>query len=271
VPHELGGAKTAGESETAGEPLGDSEKQLAGATHKGGTRGVQKRMDALARRVYEQQEELDALREAAARKDQKTDAAAGPRPKPTPKDMLADGTSMKYSTYEEYIEDLADWKAEQRLAQNRQAEVAQAEQERTQAIFDTYHSAVRAAKVKYEDFEEVVGQRLQIPQAAQLAIIEAGQHGPDIAYYLGQHPDLCAELCQLSPARVMARIGQIEGEVAGIRNQTSEARRTPVTRAPAPITPVGGSSSKSAVPIGELSYRDYKRIRDREEAENRRR
>jgi hypothetical protein len=242
--------------------------------------GVQKRIDTLTRRLYEQQDELDALKrarpEATGQRPQQTQQ---PRPRPTPQDKRADGKTPRYASYEQYVEDLAEWKAEQKLLQNRQAELNQAEQERTQEVFHTYNEAAKTARVKYEDFEEVVGRRdVHIPQAAQVAIIEAGDAGPEIAYYLGKHPEVCAELVEMSPMRAVARIGSIEAELAAARpSRSSQSMSSPSSSSrtvsskskPAPITPVGGSSSKSAVPLGELPYRDYKRIRDKEERENR--
>lgn len=241
---------------------------------------AEKRIKSLTRRVYEQQEELDALRErvvgqqpgAPAERAFANSGAEDGRPVPT-----------SFRSYEQYIEALADWKAGQRVQQQKQAELVQAEQERTREVFDTYNEAAKSARVKYEDFEEVVGRRdLKIPQAAQVAIIEAGELGPDIAYYLGKHPEVCQELAQMSPMRAVARIGQIESQVirhgeptAGHRPQAtghreqekaaSTATRTVTTSAPAPITPVGGGSSRTSVPLGELPYRDYKRLRDQEE------
>jgi hypothetical protein len=257
----------------------DSEPEAAAAESsdaKPKKAGVQKRIDTLTRRMYEQQEELDGLRERVNQEVQ-TPVKGDSRP-----------IASKFRSYDEYIEALADWKAGQRLQQQKQVELAQAEQERTREVFDHYNEAARAARVKYEDFEEVVGRRdLKIPQAVQVAIIEAGDVGPDIAYYLGKNPELCQELAEMSPMRAIARIGQIEGQVTGkqqipraARNDktagdavqssaTSPARTRTMTSAPAPITPVGGGSSKTTVPLGELPYRDYKRLRDREELANR--
>jgi hypothetical protein len=245
---------------------------------------TQKQIEALTQRTQEQQEELEALRsQVTGYREQGTRerGQAGNNGRPTP---------TQYGSHEEFIEALADWKAGQLLQQQRQAELVQAEQARAREIFDTYNQAANSARAKYPDFEKVVGRRdLKIPQAAQIAIIEAGNSGPDIAYYLGKHPEMCRELTEMSPMRAIARVGQIEAELQG--SQESEARSqnsiaggqsgrggrggqsataTSITRKapPAPITPVGGSSSRSSVPMGELPYRDYKRLREQEERRN---
>ncbi len=175
-----------------------------------------------------------------------------------------------YQSDDQFVEALTDWKAGQRLQQQKQAEIAQAEEARVRQVMDTYDQAAQSARKKYPDFEKVVGRSdLKIPQAAQLAIIESGSVGPDIAYYLGKHPEVCAELIQMSPSRAVAKIGQIELKVT--KGKEKEQQPTPAVgrMPPAPITPVGGSSSRSSVPLGELPYRDYKRLRDQEERNNR--
>lgn len=265
---EDGGATSASraESETAEEEANLQSKADKPQPNRKGR--VQKRIDTLTRRLYEQQEELDALRDRVSKPQ--TDSSAQQRPRSdAKKPAIGD-----FPSYEQYIEALADWRAGQRFQEQRQAELVQAEQERTREVFETYNDAAQAARVKYEDFEEVVGRKdLKIPQAAQAAVIEAGPLGPDIAYYLGKHPELCYELAEMSPMRAVATIGQIEAQLQkpGARSQKSEERQQPVPRsrtitsAPAPISPVTGSSRKTMTPMDELPYRDYKRLRDQEE------
>lgn len=264
---------THGESGQAGDR--ETEGQQPGKPGKG---GMQKRIDTLTRKLYRQQEDLDALRESVAK----------PQTQPNrPPATNARPVVANFNSFEQYVDALVDWSTGQRLDQQKQTELVQAEQERVREVFDTYNNAAQSARVKYDDFEDVVGRKdLKIPQSAQLAIIEAGEIGPDIAYYLGKHPDLCHELADMSPMRAVAKIGQIEAAIQGTggkqqgiarapvasRNLNSNrpqdsvsTNRKPVTSAPAPIAPVGGSSSKSAVPLAELPYRDYKRLRDQEE------
>src|SRR5579863_3387525 len=237
----------------AGESGDESPEANAAHDEKPPKSRMRKRVDNLTRRVHEQQEELDALRERVgqngpARSGDSTQGPASPgdsRPVPA-----------GYRTYDEYVEALADWKAGQRLQQQKQVETAQAEQQRAREAFATYNEAAKSARSKYEDFEEVVGRRdLKIPQAAQIAIIESGAVGPDIAYYLGKNPDVCQELAKMSPMRAIARIGQIEAQVqgtvgrpratasqpqgAGTGTATASPTRRTTTSAPAPITPVG--------------------------------
>lgn len=266
---ETGGTETAAESEPAEE--GEARPQAPGERSQQTRKGrVQKRIDTLTRRLYEQQEELDALRERVSRPETNSNAQQRPHPD-AKKPAIGD-----YPSYEEYIEAVADWRSGQRFQQQKQTELVQAEQERTREVFDTYNDAAQAARVKYEDFEEVVGRKdLKIPQAAQAAIIEAGTLGPDIAYYLGKHPEMCYELAEMSPVRAVAAIGQIEATLQGTakapghRPQATGKPKT-ITSAPAPITPVSGSSRRTMTSMDELPYRDYKRLRDQEERAQRR-
>lgn len=247
-----------------------------------------KRNKKLTARVYEQDATISELRERLSRLEgansngQKPGAieTSQPNGRPNPSDP-----KYQEGKYDQYIEDLADWKAGERIKAERTADANTEEQERVREVFDTYNRATSEARATHDDFDEVVGRRdLQIPQAAQVAIIEAGEIGPEIAYYLGSNPDECQKLAQMSPARAASYIGKIEAKLSAVKSETaanyqpaerqapvvqenkpSPPPQRPVKPAPAPITPVGASSNRSSVSMDQLPYRDYKRLRDQEE------
>ncbi|HLJ26565.1 MAG TPA: hypothetical protein VKY85_07630 [Candidatus Angelobacter sp.] len=307
-------AEAAGDEEESGEEREEQPRAAGDQEGDGRPRksGVQKRIDTLTRRIHEQQEEMDALRaqvektgkgagDGTGEGTQPRTAAATPDPEP----QLADAKYRGSATaYEDWIRDHNLWAARKvfhdETAKQSKTQEDQAAQQRTAEVRRVYDTAAKAAEEKYPDFRDVVGSSATIPMIAQVAIIEAGDIGPEIAYYLGKHPEVIqelAELVEVSPMRVVTRIGQIEaalqlekpsagdtangksatrtstgsqtrtaaGNGSQTRTTTPPPKKPTQTSAPAPITPVGGSSTKTTVPMDELPYRDYKRLRDQED------
>lgn len=241
----------------------------------------QKRIDRLRREKGDLEREVEELRKFKA---EKTRPAAQVEPKPQPEveaeplrakpkleDTKEDG-SPKYASYEEWVEDLADWKVEQREATRAEREYKTQLETRAQEQISAYNDSVESFKDEHPDFDKVVGQDVRVPQAAVDAIIRLGN--PAVAYHLGQHPELCEELSENvdDPLYVVTRIGQIAAQLDTqvTEPQESEQEEEPapkpkaVSKAPAPISPVRGSSTKSSIPIDEMSYADFRRIREQQ-------
>jgi len=89
------------------------------------------------------------------------------------------------------------------------------------------------------------------PIRAALASVEGG---PQVGYYLMQNPDQYRELLKTGGYAATARIGQLAAQFA--------PRSRPISTAPAPIRPVGGSSTRSSLPLDQSDYQDFKRIRE---------
>lgn len=100
------------------------------------------------------------------------------------------------------------------------------------------------------------------PRLAQLTtptiaeIVSTSEHGPALSFHLATHTDELARIAQLPPARQAAALGRLEAQLTSTPSRAAPAAASrPVTRAPAPPTPVGGSvpPSKSIedMPIDE--------------------
>lgn len=147
-----------------------------------------------------------------------------------------------------------------------QHEIAKQEEEAyTKGLFDNYNTRLNEFVTDHKDFHQVLG-RARVPQSAQLAIVEL-DNGPAVAYYLGQHPEVCQELLEMSrsASRVQMRIGRIADSLSGFNSP----EKRPVTSAPPPVKPVGASSTRSSVALEDLPQREYNRIRNEQEAKRR--
>ncbi len=238
-----------------------------------GKGGFQKRIDRLTRRNYEQDQRIERLLESQeqligrlAGKSAAAEVKAPVDQKPSPD---------QFKTYEEYVEALAEFKADQKieakLASHRETEEKNTEDEQLKKTFALYNQRVSEAQSRYDDFDEVVGRRdIQIPQAVQMAVIEL-DNGPDVAYYLGQHPEICQELCQKRPMAAVAMLGRLaatlEVEAEDENQNESEPGEKPapkpaVSSTPAPIRPLRKPAPASTGLNDDLSVDEWLRRRN---------
>lgn len=246
----------------------------------------------LAQRKAERlQAELDAVRQkppqAAAPAPQA--AAATPQTQ-TPPTEEAEPQVGQYAVYEDYVKAITRWQARQVAREEVAAlrvedeQVALAQQQIQ--ILTQFEQGKQTARERYPDFDQVMTSDV----AVAMPITEAMQHvittspvGHDVAYYLVQHPDEAQALQQLNGGDALRLLGRLEERLAGqvqpqagngavATTMTTAAARAPrVTAAPPPVEPIGGhATSTSSIPDDQLSYRDYKTKRDREEQARRR-
>lgn len=240
-------AKTEGE-ETPGKPKGKG--------------GFQRRIDKLTKRNYQLEEELESQKERTERLLAQLETGAKVQAPTSTDDPEPQLRQFEGKSYEDYVKALARWTARQENKSQAQVEAKKSEEARTQEVFKSYNQRLSEARGRYEDYDEVVGQDISIPQSAKVAIIEL-ENGPDIAYYLGQHPEVCEDLLELSDVQAVAHIGAISSALRPAEGE-KESPKTVGTLAPPPIKPVAGASTKSTVPLDELPYREYRAIRDRQ-------
>lgn len=137
----------------------------------------------------------------------------------------------QFNTAEDYIEAVADWKAEQKITQREQ-------QKRQNEVKTSYAEREESAREKYSDFQDVVySDDLAISRVMMEAIIESDL-GPEVAYHLGKNPREAERISGLSPVAQAREIGKIEASLAS----KSPDMKKP-SSAPEPIKPVGTRAS----------------------------
>ena len=137
----------------------------------------------------------------------------------------------QFRTTEEYIEAVAEYKAEQKLAER------EAQQQRKQ-LDSTYAEREETARDKYSDFEDVAyNENLKITPVMAEAIKDS-EVGPEIAYHLGKNPKEAERIANLSPLAQVREIGKIEASLVATPPTGKK-----VSSAPEPIKPVGARST----------------------------
>jgi|ERR1700722_2945792 len=241
-----------------------------------GWNGAQKKID----RLIKHNAELEKAKEAAEKRAQELEAKTG---KTEEKTVKADDEPKEEDfngDVRAFFKAQARWEARQEIKAQEEARERATQEAQTKEIFDNHNRTISEARAKYDDFEEVVkatdtpwkeGSKADVmaSQAFAVAMYESGMGG-ELLYYLGKHPDELAKMEGLSPARIQMAVGRIVDklEAASDEEETEEVEKEEVkektkivSKAPAPIKPVGGSSTKSTVPLDRMSMADYEKAR----------
>lgn len=214
-------------------------------------KGVQKRLDEFRRQLGDTQrmnERLLSLVEQTVRgKSPDVPAPSGPPDR------------NSFADYEQYLEALADFKVAEKV-KGLQAQVAQ---EKAQEVAKSKQSAwekrLSDASAKHADFEDVVFDEKLPVSAAMAEAMQESDIGPDIAYWLGKNRAEAQRIAGLSAIAQAREIGRIEARIAD-----EKPAPKPVSKAPAPIEPVGKGKTVEKDISSAKSMDEYVRLREAE-------
>lgn len=230
--------------------------------------GFQKRIDRLVKHNSKLEEELETLRAAKEKTNGKEPEKAAPAAEGEPQ-------RDKFASDAEYNKAMIKWGVSEVLRERAEADAKRDFEAREAEILKTYNARVAEAKSRYEDWSDVVNQEVDIPIAVGRAILLM-PNGPDVAYHVGQNAELREELLGLDPIEAVGRAWEISKELGGKKEEaeenegdekaveTEETEEKPVkltSKAPAPIKPVGGGSTKSTIPLDKMNLKEYKKAR----------
>ena len=192
-------------------------------------KGLKKRFRKLTGKIRDLEAQL-AQKPAAEAKPE----TAKPEVKTAPATPPGKPQLANFDTYEDFVEALTDWKAEQREVKVKQTEAAKQNQ-------TEWEKKIEAAKAKHEDWDDVVNDAVDVPVTAhmQQTIFEM-ENGPDVVHYLAKHPDEAKRIAKLSPLSQARELGKIEDKLGADVEQT--AKKPAVSQAPRPPKTVSGSS-----------------------------
>jgi|GEM_PF-5395357 len=162
---------------------------------------------------------------------------------------------------EKYVEDLAEWKASQKLKAEKQryeSETKQRElQQETQKRLNDWEIKTKARVAKDPAFTEkenlVVMVLQQNPNKEMYNAIMDSENNVDLVDYLGQNPEECLRIASTRGIRAAVEIGKLEARIQGRKSQA-------VSKAPAPINTIKQSNSmgvRNPESMDHGSYSDY--------------
>jgi len=190
---------------------------------------------------------LKALESQAAPKEQNRDEK--PRP-----DQFVDAF--------EYAEALADWSAENAVMRARQEDVERKIQEERNKVIESWNTRVETTKSDLPDFDEMVASSdVVVSDQVRDAILESDV-GPRILYHLAENPEVADKISKASLITALREIGKLEARFE--KKEPIDVKPVAVkSKAPAPISPLKGTSSEQAVitDTDKMTYAQYKAMR----------
>jgi hypothetical protein len=211
------------------------------------SQGVQKRIDELVKQRETEKREKEYWRTEALRN--KPPETAQPIP---PATELPKPRSDQFDNYDDFMEAIADWKAETKV---RQIQTVQQAQSRKQAI-SSWHEKAAA---KYDDWREVFTDAVDISQTMGEVMLDS-DHGVDLGYHLAKNPGEARRIFNLPAHRQAYEMGKLEAKLI---NQPPPQKNK--TNAPAPTSPVGGKEV-AAKKLEDMSQEEYNAYRKRQMA-----
>jgi len=259
-----------GETESGSDESGE-DKLDAASKPKKQSGGWQKRIDKKTR------EAADARREAEYWKSQALKNAAAEKPtQETATKPAADNAGKpdpaKFETHAEYVEAVADWKADQKL------KAFQAEQEKARLLSEhqakqkAYADKIQALAEKHEDFQEALESvaDIQIPAHINAALLESDL-GDELTYELAKNREELERIVKLSAISAAREIGKIEARIVSRTQKPTPSQETKkTTKAPKPLEPVGSkgaSTDKSIYDAAQMTQKEYEAVRAKQRAE----
>ena len=245
-----------GEGAAHSQEAEDAQQGEQDRDEKGRFKGVQPRIDELTRKRHE------AEREAAYWRGVATQGKAQPSTVEQQPTAPQKPTPEQFDDYADYMEALAEFKAEEKVAKvlsEREAKAAQ--QQQAQARFSTWNDRLTAARAAMTDYDQVVGAS-ESPIATHVsdAILDS-EHGPALAYHLAKHPDLLNQLNSLSPRQADREIGRLEERLAGGVSAQHASEPVKTSNAPKPAS-VSSAQGRSTTPnLATASMDEYVRQR----------
>lgn len=268
------------------------QESIADATRR--KHEAKREADAEEARYAEAKKKREALEASPTPAAAAADAAAEQRPKLN--DLNPDGTP-KYANYEEWVEaghvwtdtraekKIAEARAEieatltkKQIAQQRESTEHEAAIRVEQEALAGYDTQLSAFKAEHADFDAVLTSATEtvaelvedfgpdvLNVVDRFAIYDA-ENGPAINHYLASHPDDLRRIVALPIPQQLAALGRLDERLAPAKTKPAARTAKPaISRAPAPIQPVGGSPTSSTVPLEDEPYPVYKARREREE------
>lgn len=252
------------------EPKGNPKDEI----HADGDKGEKRAKKPISERMSElvnQRKAAETKAEQAARENAELRArldAMAAQAAPVKEEPRPDRS--KFASDEEYIEAVAEWKADQRLAKREQEQAeARAKAEREQLV-KGWQEAQQRARAEIEDYDDVIkGSDVQLPGHLHQAILESDV-GPHLAYYFAKHPDEAKRYGAMTPTKALRELGRLEDRLAEDADDEPAAKPSPKTQVETSKAPPPTARVKDARAVDPGPAQSFEEYRARRQAEMKR-
>lgn len=223
--------------------------------------GFQRRIDKLNSKISAKESEAEYWKKLAL-------DGAGKKPVEEVESKQESNTEGKpsvddFDDYSNYIEAIADWKAEQKFREFESKREADRVANDRKQVFSAHAKRVESFAEKTEDFQEVIESVDDIHASDTVQeVIVSSENGPKIMYELAKNREEYARICKLPPLSAARELGKIEARLDSKPPEKSKPKK--VTKAPEPITPVGskgGRVDKSIYEAENMTQKEYEAAR----------
>lgn len=242
----------------------EAVKQATGETAK--ERGLREAAEARAAAVEKELAALKAKPAPAAAVDPPRAAAPQMEPGATRPKPNEDEIGTKYATYADFVEDLADWRYEQRIAKDDiNARIAQAFQQRDAQVSYQQHvgQVFATGRTTYPDFDAVVNASTVLFPPKHQQVILASANPSAVMYALAKDHALAQTIAGIdldTPQTAVDNAIRLGVELASLLSSATVAARPDSTvaartsSAKPPINRVGGTASAVPVDPDDLEF-----------------
>lgn len=148
----------------------------------------------------------------------------------------------QYASDDDWVEAVTDWKLEKREQVSRQQQQAQHQQSVASKTEGIYAEAQKIPGFDREAFDD-----LPLTPAIASAVIDSDVSAKLMAH-MAANPEDVERISKLSPARQAAEIGKLEIAIASAPK---------VSKAPPPITPIGGAKGSVSKDPSEMTDKEF--------------
>lgn len=236
----------------------ENEEQGEEQSQKPKKNRVKDRIDKLNARISEKERELEHWRTEALKAASK-DKGANVEAKPSDEKPNPD----KFESYDEYVEALTDWKADQREkareAKEREKSLISEQESKTQAV---RQASIEFAK-EHEDFNERIQDLndIEMSLAVQDALLNS-ENAPALMYELAKDPDHFEKICQMPAGRAYREIGKVEARLESSSKETKEEQPKKITKAPQPLKGLNSKTAQASKSLDDMDYEEYRKSRN---------
>lgn len=187
-------------------------------------KGVQKRINELARQRYEAEQQAANERRLREELENRLKSQEPKEPGEPKED--------DFDSYDDYIRALGRWEAKKEFETQRTEEQKRQETIARQQKEQEFVRRSTNVREKYEDFD-MVRMNAILSDPMENAIINS-ESGPEVLYYLGNHVDESYTISQMDPISAAMALGKIEAKISLTPKSSS---------APKPIPKIGSSDN----------------------------
>lgn len=235
--------------------------------------GAEKRIEKLLKKNSAKDREIEYLKSIVFERQQKAaqgDAEKTESVKKAEPSLSEKPRAEKFDTHEDYVEALADWKVERKLAEREAKDREEKVKAEYQKINQSHRSRVEQYAKDNPDYNDTLQEFLDDHGDVRFSstleeLVVTSEKGPALIHELLKNPDEFTRINTLGALDAAREIGKLEAKFAKSSESSKETKQLK-SNAPPPISPVGsksGSVKKSIFDKG-LSFTEYERIRREE-------